>query len=1584
MKKVKYLSILLAFSLALQPGGTVQAQTDSLPTGDTGLLTRAAHYATGLGSDEDGGVAEIVKFNSDNQKLYIVSGKSGTLRIVPTGELAGTDEDILLNEEKSVDIKDLVETHAAGFSYGDISSVAVNTLRGVIGIAVQSSDYAADGRLVLLDYNGGFISSFATGVQPDMVTFTPDGIYALTADEGEPREGYGEGATDPRGTVTILNLDTNAVIKADFTSFDSSTERAALIANKVILKKDTAPSVDLEPEYITVSSDSTTAYVTLQEANAIATVSISEGKMTHINGLGFKDHSLPENALDVVTEDKAIRIQPQPNLYGIYMPDGITSFDKDGVTYLLTANEGDSRDWPGYLNEITTSVPFTLNTGTQEAPQTTVVTSEVIYLDTSDYDGQFDDNSSYLFGGRSFSIWKVEANGAISQAYDSGSLIETKTAQLYPEYFNASNSNIKLDSRSGKKGPEPEDITLGRVNGKTYAFVGLERIGGVMAFDVTNPGDVLYKDYLNTRDFSSKIAGDVAPEGITFIDASDSPNSYPMLAAAYEVSGTVSLIKVNEGYTPTINIFHTNDVHGSFVSSATVIGADKAAAVKQSVAGALLVDAGDATQGSSFASLSQGASVISLMNAAGYNAMAAGNHEFDYGQDILLRNANAAYFPILSANTVKDGKPFLEGTTYQDGTLINNGARFIQTVNGIKVGFFGITTPETATKSNPAGLTGINFADPAETSRAQIAALKDEGAQVIIGLMHLGVDASTQDGWKSIDVARALEGEGVDAIIDGHSHSLYPAKATGGILIQQTETAGKYIGRIKITLSEDKARVETVSGKLLSAAFVTRNYTPDAAVTGLANEITEANKELLAPVVGKTLTTLWGGTINSVNEARLYETNLGSLVADSMAWQASLQLQGTDSENLPVVALQNGGGVRATIKAGDITRGDSINVLPFGNILSFKEITPDILYEALENGVSRVTAQDPQSGKITGIDGRFPQISGMRFEYNPALPSGSRVTAIYLDGSTTPLSRTDSTTPIVLASNDFEIAGGDGYTMLKDLKHLGEGGSLDIVFADYLSKLTSENGGEFYQAPSTGRIKTVGVYTPKAYDAAIPVKDANQVLVTGTTVTYRVDNGTAVTTATDAFGLLNLAGLSDGPHGVIIEGHGEYLVNNYSGVYYKGPSSVPDTDDDDEEEEPGTPSTPSTSTGTSANTGITTRTGSDGSLIASIKVTATEKSGSAEVVLTSTQIASALASLKAGTSGSRSFVEIQVPVTSATSLKATLPAGALKNLSKGGIQGIIFNTSLASISFDGNALKSLAEKTSAQTLTLSAALLQKSTDANVTRLLQAGYPVYSFELTTSGAGITAFGEGSATLSLPYLASDVQQNGSPTVFYIDGSGRLVRQTGVYNTALGSVTFTTDHFSLYAIKGAHSVLSFGDVSESSWNYDGIYYLTDNGLISGTGNGLYKPNATITRAEFTAILHRLSGQGATGTANPFKDVSANSWYASSVAWAYEKGIVSGSNGSFNPNLPITRQDMAILIHRFAKTAGLALNSNQDITVFADDAQISSYARDAVYAVQSAGILSGNDKNNYAPLDNATRGEAASILTRLLKVLP
>ncbi|MCL2815286.1 MAG: metallophosphoesterase, partial [Oscillospiraceae bacterium] len=502
--------------------------------------------------------------------------------------------------------------------------------------------------------------------------------------------------------------------------------------------------------------------------------------------------------------------------------------------------------------------------------------------------------------------------------------------------------------------------------------------------------------------------------------------------------------------TKTLTIFHTNDLHGNVGGS--VFGMDKIAALRKQAPNSLLVDAGDATQGNSFATLTKGKDVIELMNMAGYDVMAAGNHEFDYGLEQLIENANFADFPILSANSVKDGKPVLETET-------NNGAWFIKEVNEIKVGFFGITTPETATKTNPDGIAGITFGtninDIKTISLAQIDALKTAGADMIVGIMHLGIDPSSDV--TSEAVATALKDSGLDIIIDGHSHSNFD-KIVDGIYIAQAENGGSALGKIEITFSESKdiininrSRIPTVDAKL----------TPYKSITDRYNEMIAAQSVLLDPVVGKTSTTLWGGTVNGINEARAFETNLGNLIADSMLDAAKEYVSGKSQyNNMAVVALQNGGGIRITIYAGEITVGDVISVLPFGNSLAYKIVTPKILFEALENGVSRITEQD-DTGKIIGLDGRFPQIAGMRFEFDPNATAGSRVTAIYLDGETVSLDRTENTRKIILASNDFEIAGGDGYTMLSGLESVGEGGVLDEVLADYISRLTAAGNGSF-------------------------------------------------------------------------------------------------------------------------------------------------------------------------------------------------------------------------------------------------------------------------------------------------------------------------------------------------------------------------------------------------------------------------------------------------------------------------------------------------------------------------------------------
>ena len=554
-KRVKALLLagVMAFSLVPSMGTISAAEYQS----ENGLLKDIGSLQISDESDGDGGCAEIVKYNPDNNSYYVVDGKDSRLSIVKLDDLTSdkTENEALLSEEgkktdiEFSDIESLIQTEGNNpdFELGDLTSVAVNTQKDLIAVAVQSVNTTTPGVVAVLDYDGNYLAHFNTGVQPDMVTFTPDGNYILTADEGEPRDGYDDGAVDPQGSVTIVDITdglegaTSNVVT--FEEFDDESARQDLVDAGVILKKDTAPSVDLEPEYLAVAGD--TAYVSLQEANAIATLDIEEGKFTAVKGLGVKDYTNVK--IDVNKEDKQANLKEESRLRGLYMPDGIAAYEVGGKTYLLTANEGDSRsDWPGYTNE-------------EELGKNTLAAGygKIRYLNITDYDGPWgkaedqeigaDAPLYYLFGGRSFSIWDADD---MTQVYDSGSTFEEKTAELLPDYFNCSNDTAEIEDRSGKKGPEPEYVTVGEVDGKPYAFIGLERISGVMAYDLSNVENPEYADYLNTRDFSEDIKGDVSPEGLDFVPAQDSPNGAALLLVGNEVSGTVSMMLVGDILTP--------------------------------------------------------------------------------------------------------------------------------------------------------------------------------------------------------------------------------------------------------------------------------------------------------------------------------------------------------------------------------------------------------------------------------------------------------------------------------------------------------------------------------------------------------------------------------------------------------------------------------------------------------------------------------------------------------------------------------------------------------------------------------------------------------------------------------------------------------------------------------------------------------------------------------------------------------------------------------------------------------------------------------------------------------------------------
>ena len=523
-------------------GGNTPGGDDPTESADI-FWNKTAAFATG-DSDADGGIAEIVQYNAENDKIYLVNGKTGTLDIVSVSNYNDTDELATTFDESAdrIDIRQMIADNSsqfpAGFEYGDVTSVALNSGLDRIALAVQHADYSKNGAIVIADYEGKFVAAYEAGVQPDMVTFA--GNIALSANEGEPREGYGTGAIDPTGSVTAVDISAaNPAAKTiTFEKFDA--QRAALVEDGVILKKGAAPSVDLEPEYIAASG--TKAYVALQEANAIATLDLESLEFTAVNGLGFKDHSVQGNGLDMRKDDKA-EIKTE-NVYGVYMPDGLATFTAGGKTYLVTANEGDAREWGDYEN--------TTNDLTIDGED------KVEVLINREHDG-LEEGKHYLLGARSFSVWDTED---MSLAFDSGDMIESYIAASgdYAAYFNCSNDDVELDSRSRKKGPEPEAVNVQTIGGKTYAFIALERQGGVMMFDITDLENVEIVSYANSRDYAADMAGDVAPESVAFVPAADALNGKNMLVVANENSGTIAIYSMESEA-------KTYEMHQTFVKA---------------------------------------------------------------------------------------------------------------------------------------------------------------------------------------------------------------------------------------------------------------------------------------------------------------------------------------------------------------------------------------------------------------------------------------------------------------------------------------------------------------------------------------------------------------------------------------------------------------------------------------------------------------------------------------------------------------------------------------------------------------------------------------------------------------------------------------------------------------------------------------------------------------------------------------------------------------------------------------------------------------------------------------------------------
>ena len=608
--------------------------------------------------------------------------------------------------------------------------------------------------------------------------------------------------------------------------------------------------------------------------------------------------------------------------------------------------------------------------------------------------------------------------------------------------------------------------------------------------------------------------------------------------------------EADSGEEARIVIYHTNDVHGSLEGEDEgSIGLAVVAGLKSEDPDAILVDAGDATQGMPVASLTKGNDVIRLMNLAGYDLMSAGNHEFDFGTEAFLANAELAEFPILAANIYDaDGGLLMEGV--QDG---NEGCHTVVERDGITVGFFGLTTAQTATATNPAGIEGLTFADEAETAKQEISHLKEEGAEVVIAVAHLG-DETAGAPYTSAGLAEAMTGEyagELDVIIDGHSHTV-ENDIVNDVLIVQTGSNLNAVGKLTVSVESDgsvHAQEELLDAEALSEAE------PDSEVSAGLAEIQDFQNEMLSEKIGRTDTTLWAGSIGDLAPTRFVETNYGDLAADAyaQAGRAMLETVGTEEEKkLPVIAAENGGGIREAIRNGDITLGGLTTTFPFSNTLYMKLVTPSVLYEVMELSGSCLEGQDKETGMLlqTEVFGGFLQISGFKVVFDPAAETGNKVVSITLDGQDEPLERTDTTTQIMMVSNNYIMEGGNDYTMLADIpKYAEAGGELETI-RSYIEEHL-ENGVLTGYAGTQGRISySGGDYEPSGYTAVIRIIDEDGEVCAGQEVRYRVDGGKEQTGTTDEDGILKVP-LSDGGHGIRVsdgESENEVYADNYAGI----------------------------------------------------------------------------------------------------------------------------------------------------------------------------------------------------------------------------------------------------------------------------------------------------------------------------------------------------------------------------------------------------------------------------------------------------
>ena len=1063
-------------------------------------LTQIGRYDSGI---FDEGAAEITAYDPGSQQLFVINAANSTIDILDVSD----PSDPTFTD--AINIEDLG---------GGINSIAIKD--GTIAAAIEGESAQDKGSVVFFDIEGNVLNQVTVGVLPDMVTYTPDGTKVLVANEGEPDED--DPTINPEGSISIIDVSEGveqaSVATADFKAFNG--QEAELRERGVRIFPEVDFANDAEPEYITVSPDGTQAFVSLQENNAIAVVDLHEHKVVDIQPLGLKDYSLEGNALDASDEDGGINIENEP-VFGLYQPDAIAAYEVDGATYYVTANEGDARDEDERVEDLELDADAFPNAEELQAEDELGRLEVSTINGDTDGDGDFDRIVSY--GGRSFSIRDAHGN----LVFDSGDDFAKITADRVPELFNSNGTIDSFDTRSDAKGTEPEGVVVGEIDGKQYAFVGLERTGGIMVYDVSDPANAEFVQYINPIDEATGDALDLAPEGLEFIAAEDSPNGTPLLAVSNEISGTVSVYQIDLPNTDsgdgddndeesdgdgtfTLQLLHAADQEAGIpaLENAPNFSAVLDALRNEDADGdgaadydTLTLSSGDAYIPSPF-SLASGEVYdgiargdILIQNALGFEAIALGNHEFDFGTgtlaDLISADEAGDYpgtaFPYLSTNLDFSTDEDLADLVVEDGqeaSEISNSlaGSTIVTVNGEQVGVVGATTPNLASLSSSGDVT-ISPIEFDSDNPDDIAALAAEIQTSVDELLAANPDLDKVvllSHMQDISIEEALSSQltNVDIIVAGGSNTLladdtdrlragdeaagvYPIINTAAdgnpIAVVNTDGNYNYVGRLVVGFDENGVIVpESIDPEISGAYAIDEegvaavNGTPDAEVVEITDNLSAVIAEQDGNIFGSSEVFLNGIR----GDVRTQETNLGNLSAD-----ANLAIaQETDAD--VVISIKNGGGIRDSIgvvttppgstsaddvvtgpteanelagkEEGDISQLDISNSLRFNNGLTLLTVTADELLEIIEHGVA-----ETEEGATPG---QFPQVSGIEFSFDPSLESGDRVQSLAI---------VDEEGNIIdTVVEDGELVGeGDRTFRLVTLGFLADGGD-DYPFPD--------------------------------------------------------------------------------------------------------------------------------------------------------------------------------------------------------------------------------------------------------------------------------------------------------------------------------------------------------------------------------------------------------------------------------------------------------------------------------------------------------------------------------------------------------